>query len=67
MGKEGNQINIIDTAAPNIYLFSNRVLERMFTIEEIANGSVEPTGRGAFEALDNVKIDKLKGWQINSE
>jgi len=61
LGSEGNQINIIDTSAPNIYLFANRVLERIFSNQEIILGSVEPTGRGSFEALDNIKIDKLKG------
>jgi hypothetical protein len=46
LGRDGTLINIIDTPAPNIYLFSNRVLEKLLTIEEIINGSVEPTGRG---------------------
>ncbi len=60
LGRDGTLINIIDTPAPNIYLFSNRVLEKIFTIEEIINGSVEPKGRGGFAALEKSKIDKLK-------
>jgi hypothetical protein len=61
LGRDGTLINIIDTPAPNIYLFSNRVLEKIFTIEEIINGSVKPTGRGGCAALKKSKIDKLKG------
>ena len=59
-GRDGTLINIIDKPVPNIYLFYNIVLKIIFTIEEIINGSVEPTGRGGFVALEKSKIDKLK-------
>jgi hypothetical protein len=55
---------LVEIKAPNIHHFANRVLDRIFSKESILNGAIEPTGRGGYQALDQIKIDRLKGLKF---
>ena len=52
--------NLLEVNATDKYRYCLKLLDVLFTKEEIKWGSVEPTGAGAFPALNNEKILILK-------
>ncbi len=52
--------NLLEVNATDKYRYCLKLLDVLFTKEEIKVGSVEPTGAGAFPALNNEKILILK-------
>ena len=45
----------------DVFKFALKVIDVIFTREELSVGAVEPSGRGKYSALDSEKIALLKG------
>jgi hypothetical protein len=51
---------LLEVNAAHKYRYCLKLLDVLFTKEEIKGGSVEPTGAGAFPALNHEKILIIK-------
>jgi hypothetical protein len=53
-------VNLLSLSGSDIYKFGHRVIDALFTKEELQTHIVEPTKKSRFPELDSTKIETLK-------
>ncbi len=59
-----NDQNLLHINAIDKFRYCAKILDVLFTREELKEGAVEPTGIGKYKALDEAKIQILKSKLI---